>query len=176
MDKISPDYLIGYIDGQGNFSIISSHNHYYPKFVVTSKNQVMIRKIQDFFGVGKISALKPRKATHSTIFVYTVTKYDELKKIIDFFSINPPMAKSKEFEKFKNSFISWKLKFIKRDREESIKVLHEAIQLYKDGASIKDIVTKTNVDLKKLYSVLRTEGLKRYNKASKPGPSQRMRL
>jgi len=176
MDKISPDYLVGFVDGQGNFSIILSHNHYYPKFVVTSKNQVMIRRTQGFFGVGKIYILKPKKASHSTIYVYTVTKYDELKTIIDFFSINPPMVKSKEFQRFKDCFINWKLKFIKRGREESIKSLNEAIRLYREGVSIKNIVTKTNVDLKKLYTVLRIEGLKRYNKASRFGPSQRIRL
>ena len=173
---ISPDYVIGFVDGQGSFSIIFSHKHYYPKFFVTSKNNIMIRRIQAFFGVGKISVLKPKKVTHSAIYVYSVTRYDELKRIIDFFSINPPMVKSKEFEKFKNCFLNWKLKFVKRSREDSIKALNEAIKLYKEGSSIKDITAKTNVDLKKLYSVLRIEGLKRYNKASKAGPNQRMRL
>ena len=65
---------------------------------------------------------------------------------------------------------------VKRSREDSIKALNEAIKLYKEGSSIKDITAKTNVDLKKLYSVLRIEGLKRYNKASKAGPNQRIRL
>ncbi len=173
---ISPDYVVGFVDGQGNFSIILSHNHYYPKFFVTSKNNIIIRRIQAFFGVGKISVLKPKRVTHHAIYVYSVTKYDELKSIIDFFSINPPLAKSKDFEKFKNCFLNWKLKFVKRSREDSIKSLNTAIKLYKEGASIKDITAKTNVDLKKLYSVLRINGLKRYNRASKGVQNGRMRL
>jgi len=174
MAIITPDYLLGFIDGQGNFSTISSHNRYYPKFVVTSKSQSMIKQIQSFFGVGKVSIIQPKKASHSVIFVYSVTKYEEVKVIIEFFTKYSPIIKAKEFQRFKECFENWKPKFIKRKRGEGIKALNEAIKMYKDGVPVKEIVKNTNVDLKKFYSVLNSYGIKRYRKPSKGGFQHRL--
>ncbi|MEM3404368.1 MAG: LAGLIDADG family homing endonuclease [Nitrososphaeria archaeon] len=169
MPIITPDYILGFVEGQGNFSIISSHNRFYPKFVVTSKSQSMIKQIQSFFGVGKVSIIQPKKASHNVIFVYSVTKYEEVKVIIDFFTKHSPIVKAKEFQKFKECFDRWRPKFIKRKREEGMKSLNDAIKMYKEGVPIKEIIKSTRVDLKKFYSVLNIYGVRRYKKPSKGG-------
>ncbi len=176
MDKISADYVVGLVDGQGNFSVILSHKRHYPKFVLNSKSQFIVRQMRDFFRVGKIAVQRPRKKAHSTIYAYTVARHDEIGVIVDFFTLNRPIVKAKEFERFKECYLNWKPKFVKRGREENIRALNNAIRLYREGVSINDIVAQTNVDLKKLYSVLRTQGLRRYKKASEVGPAERPRL
>ncbi|MGQ9781520.1 MAG: LAGLIDADG family homing endonuclease [Nitrososphaeria archaeon] len=176
MDKISPDYVVGFVDGQGNFSAVLSHNHRYPKFVVISKNQLIIKQLREFFKVGRIAVQKPKRKAHSTMYVYMVARHEEIGVIVDFFTSNPPIVKAKEFERFKECFLNWKPMFVRRGREENVRALNNAIRLYREGASIKDIVAQTKVDLKKLYSILRAQGLRRYKKASKIGPAHRARL
>ena len=166
MTKITSDYIVGYVDGRGSFSIIKSHNHQYPKFAITSKDTLLIRYIQNFFNIGKISTIKPKKRSHDTIYVFIVVKYDEIKIIVDFFTNNSPIENKQKFERFKECFLNWKPKFIKREREESIKALNEALDMYKEGVPIKDIVSKTSIDLKKLYIILRTHDIRRYNKSN----------
>ncbi|MEM2180900.1 MAG: hypothetical protein QXP32_08835, partial [Nitrososphaeria archaeon] len=65
---------------------------------------------------------------------------------------------------FRNFLAKWKPKIQRRSREESIRALETAIEMYKEGYPVKEIISKTKVSLNRLYLVLKSYNLKRYNK------------
>lgn len=162
MDKIDPNYVLGIVDCLGHFTLLNYNGYHYPKFIVYTQNREIVETLYSFFNIGKI--IKKSKDRKKPLYVYYVSKYEELKQIVNFFESHRPNIKYKEFIHFRNFFKSWQPKIQRRSREESIKALETAIKMYKDGYPIKEIILKTRVSLNRLYLVLKSYNLKRYNK------------
>ncbi|MGB9727891.1 MAG: LAGLIDADG family homing endonuclease [Nitrososphaeria archaeon] len=162
MDKVDTQYLLGIVDSLGHFSIFTYKNYSYPKFVVYTQNRHIANLLYSFFNIGKITV--KTKSRKKPIYIYSVTKYDELKKVVNFFERHRLQIKYHEFIKFKEFLNRWHPKVQKRSREESIKALEKAVTMYKEGVPVKEIVSKTGVSLNRLYIILKAYNLKRYNK------------
>lgn len=162
MDKVDTQYLLGIVDCLGHFSIFTYKNYCYPKFVIYTQNRHIANLLYSFFNMGKIT--EKTKSRKKPIYIYSVTKYDELKKIINFFETHRLQIKYHEFIKFKEFFSKWHPKVQKRSREENIKALERAVNMYKDGVPVKEIISETGVSLNRLYIVLKAYNLRRYNK------------
>lgn len=90
---LSADYIVGLTDGEGSFtayirSPVKRHGaknyrvecHYYIKLRDDDKN--LIRKIKQFFGIGRISLQKDNRPNHHDCYRYEVTNLKEITKII----------------------------------------------------------------------------------------------
>lgn len=162
MNKVDPQYLLGIIDCQGHFSLFKYKNYCYPKFVVYTQNRRIVNLLYSFFNVGEI--IVKTKNRDKPIYIYSVSKYDELKKIIKFFEKHKLQIKYYEFLKFKEFVKKWRPKVKRRGREENVKALQSAIRMYEEGVPVKEIISKTGVSLTRLYMILKAYNLKRYNK------------
>ncbi|MEM0053428.1 MAG: hypothetical protein QXL89_04525 [Nitrososphaeria archaeon] len=162
MNKIDPNYVLGIVDCLGHFTLFNCNNYCYPKFIVYTQNREIAHTLYLFFNVGKI--FKKTYDRKKPLYIYSVAKYDELKQIVNFFEQNKLNIKYNEFIRFRNFLAKWKPKIQRRSREESIRALETAIEMYKEGYPVKEIISKTKVSLNRLYLVLKSYNLKRYNK------------
>ncbi|MCS7185072.1 MAG: hypothetical protein NZ870_04030 [bacterium] len=162
MDKIDAAYVLGIVDCLGHFTLVDYKGYCYPKFVVYTQNRSIAQILYSFFNIGKI--IEKSKDRKKTLYIYYVSKYDELKEIVNFFENHKLNIKYNEFNRFRDFFITWHPKIQRRSREENVKALKTAIKMYKEGYPIKEIILKTRVSLNRLYMVLKSYNLKRYNK------------
>src|SRR5918999_3434705 len=108
--ELSPDYVAGFIDGEGCFCI-SIHPH--PSVARPERwllghsfqayqhrdNVEILEQLRDFFGCGKISAKGPK----SSVMTYSVyRRVDLVTRIIPFFDARPLISRKQEdFLKFR---------------------------------------------------------------------------
>ena len=107
--KLNPNWVAGFIDGEGCFSIDIAFNQKYKTgwnvkaiFIIAlhKKDQMVLELIQKFFRVGSIS-LQGKNAIQ-----FQVTPLQDLIKIIDYFSKYPLLTQKRaDFE-----LLKWLLK------------------------------------------------------------------
>ena len=108
MLTLTPDYVAGFIDGEGCFSV-TIHPHptvrYGNRWLVAPVFQAyqhrdgvqILLRIRDFFGCGRVSPKGPR----SSVLTYSVYRRRELESVIvPFFVAHPLISKRKDFERF----------------------------------------------------------------------------
>jgi hypothetical protein len=107
--SLTPDYVAGFIDGEGCFSV-SIHPHptvrYGKRWLVAPcfqayqhrDNVEILEKLKEFFGCGKIAP----KGPNSSVMTYSVYRRSDLESvIIPFFEQHPMLSmKQRDFEKF----------------------------------------------------------------------------
>ena len=97
--RLNPWWIVGFVDGEGCFSISIFKNvttklgiQVFPEFVVTqgAKSLTAINNLKDYFGCGKIY-LNSRKDNHKEpLYRYCVRSFADLQeKIIPFFDKYP---------------------------------------------------------------------------------------
>ncbi len=110
LDALTPDYVAGFIDGEGCFSV-SVHPHptvrYGTRWLIAPcfrtyqhrDNAAILEKIREFFGCGGIAA----KGPNSTVMTYSVYRRSDLESvIIPFFEQHPLRSRKQEdFLKFR---------------------------------------------------------------------------
>ena len=106
---LTPEYLAGFIDGEGCFSV-SIHPHSNarwgwvidPDFTINQHRQSreLLERIQRFFGCGRIYSKSPDKSNVLTYVVYS--RRSILEKIIPFLDTHPLIShKRYDYEKFR---------------------------------------------------------------------------
>ena len=111
-ERLNPDWLVGFTDGEGCFSIsifknktLKSGYQVFPEFVLTqsAKSLETLEKVQEFFGCGKIYENKRYDNHRESLYRYCVrNKTDLIKKICPFFNrYILQTAKKNDFELFK---------------------------------------------------------------------------
>jgi hypothetical protein len=115
MKKLSPEYVVGLVDGEGSFTVyirnidsiapvkrrVVVEPKFYIKLVETDK--VVLEKIRDFFGCGSVYFQKDTRPNHKNCYRYEVYKREDLiNKIIPFFTKHPLFfpSKAKDFTIF----------------------------------------------------------------------------
>jgi hypothetical protein len=106
--EISPDYIVGLVDGEGYFTIKIREKSYAnlgfsiePCFGIglslkKRSNHEVLKKVRDFFGVGSIYK------TNSHVSYEVGSLRDIYYIIIPFFEKHPPLIKREEFEVWKS--------------------------------------------------------------------------
>jgi len=140
-NKLNPNYITGFADGEGCFYIgISPNSKYYSGFIIKLSFQIGLHKkdkellnlIKSYFGVGKISIL----AGDSVL--YRVTSIEELKFIINHFDRYPLITrKYKDYLLFKQAF-----ELIKNKEHLSIEGLRKIVSI------------KASINLKLSYNLM----------------------
>ncbi len=110
---ISPDYIVGLVDGEGSFTVyiknfddskeIKRRSRAEPKFYLKliEKDKNILYKLKDFFGCGNVYFQKDARKNHQHCYRYEVTSRNDLAKIIiPFFKQNILQLESK-----KNDFL-----------------------------------------------------------------------
>ena len=108
LPKLTPDYVVGIIDGEGYFSVSVSQDlsKTYKSLRVRLMFGVKLNEgdgqilynIRDFFGCGTIYKKIDERPTFSNCLEYQVKNYPDIKtKIIPFFQKYPLLFKSKRF-------------------------------------------------------------------------------
>lgn len=109
--SLSPDYIVGFTDGEGCFSVSFVRNkttrfgyQIFAEFVITQgeKSLNVLEEIEKFFGCGKIYRNTRHDNHREDLYRYCVRSIDDLAmKIIPFFESNPLLtAKRNDFESF----------------------------------------------------------------------------
>lgn len=96
--RLDPQWIVGFVDGEGCFSIsifknVTSRSGYqvFPEFVVTqgAKSLVVLEKIQDYFQCGKIYENRRRDNHKENLYRYCVRSSADIQnKIIPFFELH----------------------------------------------------------------------------------------
>jgi hypothetical protein len=118
MFKLSPDYVVGLIDGEGSFTVyirnpkekISSKRRKRrakaePRFYVklVAKDKEILYTLKKFFGCGNVYLQKDKRVNHQDCYRYEVANRRDLKEIIiPFFKKHPlrVVSKRRDFEIF----------------------------------------------------------------------------
>ena len=111
-ERLNPDWLVGFTDGEGCFSIsifknktLKSGYQVFPEFVLTqgAKSLDVLEKVKDFFKCGRIYENKRYDNHRESLYRYCVSnKTDLFDKICPFFNKHTlQTAKKNDFELFK---------------------------------------------------------------------------
>ncbi len=93
---LSPDYICGFVDGEGCFYILNT-GRIACEFQISQKDKKILEEIKRFFGCGYI---KP-KYDKSGTYVYIVKNTHDLAyKIVPFFMRHNLIVKKEQFAKF----------------------------------------------------------------------------
>ena len=115
MEKITPDYIVGLVDGEGSFTVyvknpdaekqVIRRTRAEPRFFLKliEKDKEILDELKKFFGCGNVYFQKDTRANHQHCYRYEVTNRESLEKvIIPFFKRNALRLRSKksDFETF----------------------------------------------------------------------------
>ncbi len=108
---LTPDYIIGLVDGEGSFYVrlnsdIKRRNKVELKFSVKLRyhDKDILDQLKQFFDCGNVYLQKDERPNHTDCYRFEVNKKEDIiKKIIPFFEKNYPKIESrkKDFELFK---------------------------------------------------------------------------
>ena len=108
---LTPDYIVGLVDGEGSFYVrlntdIRRRNKVELKFSVKLRQQDkhILEELKEFFGCGNLYLQKDKRPNHTDCFRFEVNKKkDIIEKIIPFFNSNNPKIESRkrDFNLFK---------------------------------------------------------------------------
>jgi hypothetical protein len=115
MKGITPNYLVGLVDGEGSFTVyaknpdspkeVKRRTKVEPRFFLklNEKDKNVLYDLRKFFGCGNVYFQKDSRPNHSNCYRYEVSNRQDLKRvIIPFFKKNPLrlMTKVKDFKIF----------------------------------------------------------------------------
>ena len=115
MQKLSKDYIVGLVDGEGSFTIYvrNAENPFETKRRVTveprfyikliEEDKEILERLQLYFGCGSVYFQKDTRPNHKNCYRYEVyNRSDLFKKIIPFFKRNKLQfsSKKRDFEIF----------------------------------------------------------------------------
>jgi hypothetical protein len=115
MQNLSPEYVVGLVDGEGSFTIyvrdpdaekkVARRVVVEPKFYLKliERDKDILYALQDFFGCGSVYFQKDTRPNHQHCYRYEVFRWDELQNIIiPFFKAHVPrfVSKRNDFEIF----------------------------------------------------------------------------
>ena len=134
---LTPSYIVGLVDGQGNFTVyirnldgkkdVKRKAKVEPRFhiKVLEHDKDVLLHIKDFFQCGNVYFQKDNRKNHHHAYRYEVTSREDLEKIIIPFFINHPL----QFSSQKNNFalfceIIRRIKRKEHASEHGLRVLH----------------------------------------------------
>lgn len=133
--KMNDSWLIGFVEGEGSFSIMQTPIGHRPLFTIGQKEKEILFEIKDYLNFGYIF--------RSAVWIYAVTRYEDIRKIISYFD-GRLLTKSKgsQFKRWKKCFNEWakirpKREWEKEDDETGKKMVEE-------GYSIGEIAKRFN--------------------------------
>jgi hypothetical protein len=115
MKKLSPEYVVGLVDGEGSFTVYVRNPDakknvvrrvvVEPKFYIKliERDKEILLALQRFFGCGSVYFQKDTRPNHQHCYRYEVFRWEELQtKIIPFFKQNrlKLVSKRNDFEVF----------------------------------------------------------------------------
>ena len=115
MEKLSPDYIIGLVDGEGSFTAyvknpdskkkVQRRTKVEPRFFLKliEKDKKILYELKKFFGCGNVYFQKDKRPNHQDCYRFEVANRNDLEKIIiPFFKSNSLRLRSKngDFEIF----------------------------------------------------------------------------
>jgi len=115
MEKITPDYVVGLVDGEGSFTCyvknpdsqkqVKRRTKVEPRFFLKliEKDKDILYELKKFFGCGNVYFQKDTRANHQHCYRYEASNRQDLEKIIiPFFKRNSLKLRSKngDFEIF----------------------------------------------------------------------------
>lgn len=115
---LSPDYIIGLIDGEGSFTVyirnpekvgVKRRAKAEPKFFVklVEDDKGILYKLRDFFGCGHVYFQKDSRKNHKNCYRYEVNKREDIEKVIIPFFVKNRLelkTKAKDFRIFLEIF------------------------------------------------------------------------
>lgn len=115
MEKITPDYVVGLVDGEGSFTVyvkdpdskkqVKRRTKVEPRFFLKliEKDKEILDELKRFFGCGNVYFQKDTRSNHQNCYRFEVANRRDLEKIIiPFFKSNSLRLRSKngDFEIF----------------------------------------------------------------------------
>jgi len=122
--KLHPQYVVGFIDGEGSFYIDREHKR--PCLVVTNTNLKILKSIAETLGVK--GYIKQKRGNKSPCWDLSIRSYNDVKKVVEFFEKHSLRVKHQRFEQFKKTFEEWKYhpQFVNKRYRENPKLKPDA--------------------------------------------------
>ena len=94
MSTLTPDYIVGLVDGEGSFTVyirdpavstprarrVKAEPKFYLKLV--ERDREILYGLQKFFGCGNVYFQRERRANHQQCYRYEVSRREDLEKVI----------------------------------------------------------------------------------------------
>jgi hypothetical protein len=111
MKNLTPEYVVGLVDGEGSFTIyvrdpdtkkktarrVVVEPKFYLKLIERDKD--ILFALKDFFGCGSVYFQKDTRPNHQNCYRFEIFRWEELQtKIIPFFKKYPPKFASKKHD------------------------------------------------------------------------------
>jgi hypothetical protein len=115
MEKITPEYIVGLVDGEGSFTVyvknpdsdkqVKRRTKVEPRFFLKliERDKEILDELKNYFGCGNVYFQKDTRANHQNCYRYEVSNREHLENvIIPFFKRNSLRLRSKksDFETF----------------------------------------------------------------------------
>lgn len=119
MEKITPDYIVGLVDGEGSFTVyvknpdsdkkVIRRTKVEPRFFLKliERDKEVLDELKNYFGIGNVYFQKDTRTNHQNCYRYEVSNRKHLEDvIIPFFKRNVLRLRSKQsdFETFCSIF------------------------------------------------------------------------
>ena len=130
MQNLTPDYIVGLVDGEGSFTIyirdpepplsfkwrVTVEPKFYIKLI--EKDKKILERLKKYFGCGSIYFQKDNRPNHQHCYRFKVYNGDDLKNIIiPFFEKN-----ELQFESKQNDFMIFRKMMVMINNKEYLKV------------------------------------------------------
>lgn len=141
-----PDYVVGFVDGEGSFSVtVDKRGQTCISFNISNTDRFILEQIRDFFAFGKVMELSDKRLhpNWSKAYRFYVTNVADYLRLVDFFDRHAPIVKKTDYEIFRKAV------FERRDRIQN--KLHNRIDveklkvLYQKGLNYKEIARTLNL-------------------------------
>jgi hypothetical protein len=110
--KLDPKYIVGFVDGEGTLNVVRyPDGRIRPQFLVFNTNKEILESIKETLELNapifKVSRVNDKIKRRKDCFRLQARSKNDITKVIKFFENNKPVVKIKDYEIFKQAFLSW---------------------------------------------------------------------
>jgi len=146
---LSADYVVGFVDGEGCFYFGKNAKYNRPSFNVTQIDRDILHELLLVFGCGHV--YYDTHGTHKNVSEFRVDSKSGLRKVIDFFDINPPIIKYDEYLIWRGLTLGYINKISFNDIRFSNELQTKAKELRVKGYTYKKIAEELGMSQSSAY-------------------------
>lgn len=110
--KLEPGYIVGFVDGEGTFNVVRyPDGRVRPQFLVFNTDKEILERIKQtlrldcpIFEVARVNDFINRT---KICYRLQARSLKDIKKVLEFFTINKPIVKKEDFKFFKKTYEEW---------------------------------------------------------------------
>lgn len=110
--QLKSDYIVGFADGEGTFNVVRyPDGRVRPQFLLFNTNKGILESVKETLNLNapifEVVRVKDLIKKRKKCFRLQVRSRKDIKKVIEFFSMNLPIVKDKDYGLFKEAYENW---------------------------------------------------------------------